>query len=282
MQYPSRRQHPAPRRHRRAEAVLIEGCRRGGEDALDALVYRVSDLAWQAASRVYEDPAEARSASIRGLRAALTALRCWHPPSLSALERRVVAAAGRADAGRAPQLAAEDRPAPPDLVDELRKVARSAVPELREAAELRSFWRLQAYAVLLALVAGLVMLLVGFGTVGRLQHVPPALVEGLQFRVRHAALSEALRDAAWDLPDARTTNRVVAARLEEAALALDEIANLSRSEDVENLRYVAWRVGRRDLARLLNDASGMTASRSPQVMDAALALEEVANWFGVD
>jgi len=165
------------------------------------------------------------------------------------------------------------------LVDDLRRVARESIPELRQAAQQRFFWRLQGYAVVTAVVMGLVMVLVGYGTVRQWQAVPPSLVEGLQFRVRHAALSAALRDLSWDLPEAEGTNRRLAAALEDAALVLDEIGNLAPDDDPQKLRYLAFRISRRDLPALLVEAASIQGLETTVVMDTALALEEVSNWF---
>ncbi|MCD6352430.1 MAG: hypothetical protein J7M26_09950, partial [Armatimonadetes bacterium] len=282
--------------HLRGERVLVQRCRRGDADGLDALVYRLAGPLWQAAVAAGAKEEEVRQAVVEGFDAAMAGLRGWHEPALSALEARAVAVAtarareasgvrrprtGRARTGDAQEpAAAGELTVPGAIVEELRARARAAAPELYEAAQRRGFWLLQAYAVLLALIAGVVMILVNYGSSQRWQAVPPAVMEGVQFRVRHTGLSSVLRDVAWELPDPDGADKASAAVLEEAALALDEVANVSPRERVEQFRYLAWRVRQQDLSSKLEEVAQHLGPARRQVEDAALVLEEVSNWFG--
>jgi hypothetical protein len=258
---------------RRADAILIRRCRQGDEEALQTLLYRLADELWGAAWQAYQDTAAAQAAVLDAWRMVLRALRGWHSPSWARLRRRALGAAGGAAADG--QVLA----APEELLAAMRQAAVEAAPQLAQAARRRAFWHLQAWAVLLALLLGLVMMLVSYQAMGRWHRIPAAVVEGLQFRVRHTALSVTLRELAWQLPDPGGLDRPLVAVLEEAALALDEIANAPAAGAEEQLRYLAWRLRRRPLAALLVQVAEQGRWPPAPLLDSALALEEVENWF---
>jgi hypothetical protein len=245
---------------------------------LDALVYRVADLAWQEAAGACADPEEARLRAMEAFRSALKMLSSWSGPSMLAIEKRVAASARAWQKPSSQPLTRAT--APPEFLEDLRAMARAAIPELREADQRRSFWRLQGYAVVGALLIGLMMILLSYSTIGRWRRVSPELVEGLQFRVRHAGLSSYLRDLAWELPDPQGADYSAMLTLEEAALALDEIVSVASADKAEQLRYLAWRINQQDLPDLLIDLVPVNSAQRQAVMDAALALQEVGNWFG--
>lgn len=269
--------HTNPRRHSRAEAALLARCRAGDPEALEVLAFRLAEPLWRASLTRGADVETRRAAALDGLRAALRALKGWHVASLAHLERRAAAAAG----GHPPEVPGSDAASSlaPAILDDLRVTARAAAAELREAATRRAFWRLQAYAVIAALVLGTGMLGVGYIAMTRTRSIPGPVLDGLTFRIRHQGLSVLLRDLAWELAEQGEEAQRVAAALEEASLALDEIASARSPADSYRLRYVGWRARQRGLSQLVASVADESGIYRAAVMDAALILEEVENWF---
>jgi hypothetical protein len=100
----------------------------------------------------------------------------------------------------------------------------------------------------------------------------------LQFRIRHSGLAMELHDLAWDLPDPHGANRETARTLADAALALDEVANLPPSEAPFSLGYIAERVRTGQLPWKLFGAADAGLGSRDVLLDAGLALEEVETW----
>lgn len=270
-------------RHRRAEAALLRRCKAGDIDALTALAYAMADDVWaavclQRARRGIGDAAEATALddAAEALTHALRRLEGWTTPSLAQLRAAAIEALGVAPAE------VEQRPAtaPPAVVLRLAQTARGRAAALMEATRRRSFWRLQGYAVVGALVLSLAVMLVSYQAMSRIERVPPVLLESLQFRVRHSGLAMTLRDLAWELPDPAGADRPLANALEEAALILDEIATLPPAQAHERLPFTAARIARTGMAHALEAAAEQGVGPKTILLDASLALQEVENCFG--
>lgn len=253
------------RRHRRGDAALIGRCREGNPDALSALAYRLADDLWAATGG---DGSRAAAGLARALRR-LEALRWPTPRELAA-----VATAGLRKRGAA----APTDEAPVEFADVLAEHARQAAPALAEKNKRRHFWLVQAYAVVAALMLSILMVLVTYAILGRMQRQPSAMLAMLQFRIRHSGLAMELHDLAWDLPDPKGENRETAQALDDAALALDEVANLPPQEAPYWLAYIAERVRQGQLPWKLFAAADQNLGGRTALLDAGLALEEIQTW----
>jgi hypothetical protein len=204
---------------------------------------------------------------------ALRRLEALSWPSLQELV--AMAGSGAGAKKRGPALTEE---APVEFAESLAEQARQASASLAEANKRRSFWRLQAYAMVAALVLSIVMVLVSYAVIGRMQKQPSAMLSMLQFRIRHSGLAMELHDLAWDLPDPHGANKETARVLADAALALDEVANLPPSEAPFSLGYIAERVRTGQLAWKLFGAADEGLGSRDVLLDAGLALEEIQTW----
>lgn len=287
--------------HYRAEASLMRRCKAGDLDALTALAYALADDLWTAACLRRADVAPARAsgetrladgpamsdaaevdptglvdAAAEALTFALRKLEGWSTPSLAQLRAAALARLGVV----ATEVEQMQVAAPAEVVVRLAQVARGRAAALTEASRRRSFWRLQGYAVIGALVLSLGVMLASYQAISRIGRVPPVLLETLQFRVRHSGLPTALRDLAWELPDPTGLDRPLATTLEETALLLDEIAALSPVRAPEQLPFMAVRIARRGLTDALQAAAGQEVAPKTDLLDACLVLQEVENCFG--
>ncbi len=257
----------------RARAILVARCRRGDTDALRALAMILADDIWAAVARDALTEDEKTAAAVRSMQAVIQRLQSWHSPSIEELLR---VARGRTSSKSTTE---EDISAPEHVRQVIIRVAVEAAPQLWAATQRRSFWRLQGYAVIAALFLGAMMMLSAWFASTRAQRVPKVVVEGLRFRVIHPGLGTLLRDLAWELAVDEQQSSAVAV-LEEASLALDEIASIGNSDETQRLHYIAWRLRATDLPMRLVDVAGQVSACREAIMDAALALEEVARCFG--
>ncbi len=230
-----------------------------------ALGYRLADGLWAVTGGD-----ESRAAA--GMARAIRRLEALSWPSLPELV--ACAAAGARKRGAA----AVVEEAPAEFAETLAEQARQASAGLAEASKRRGFWRLQAYALVAALVLSIVMVLVSYAVIGRMQRQPSATLATLQFRIRHSGLAMSLHDLAWDLPDPRGANRQTARALADAALALDEVANLPPAEAPFALAYIAERVRNGQLPWKLASAADEGLGSREALLDAGLALEEIQTW----
>lgn len=281
--------------------ALMRRCKAGDLDALTALAYALADDLWTAAclrradveappacggTRLGDRPVLADTgevaptgvvdAAAEALSFALRKLEGWSTPSLAQLRAAALARLGVVAAKVEQMLVA----APPEVVLRLAQVARGRAAALIEASRRRSFWRLQGYAVIGALVLSLGVMLASYQAISRIGRVPPVLLETLQFRVRHSGLATALRDLAWELPDPAGLDRPLATALEETALFLDEIAAMSPVRAREQLPFMAARIARRGMTDALQAAAEQEVGPKTALLDTCLVLQEVENCFG--
>ncbi|MCX7600036.1 MAG: hypothetical protein N2512_14390 [Armatimonadetes bacterium] len=288
-------------RHHRAETTLVRRCKAGDLDALTALAYALADELWAAgclrragakgaaapgvvpssAAPRQSDAAEAIDASaldaaVEALNFALRRLEGWSTPSLAQLRAAALARLAVAPAKVEQTLA----PAPPEVVLRLAQAARAHARALSEGNRRRNFWRLQGYAVVGALVLSVGVMLASYQAISHIGRVPPAVLDALQFRVRHSGLATAMRDLAWELPDPAGMDRPLATALEETALILDEIAALSPAQAHQRLPFMAARIARRSMTYVLEAAAEQEIGQETALLDACLVLQEVENCFG--
>jgi hypothetical protein len=271
------------RRHRRAEAALLRRCRAGDLDALTAIAYALADDVWAAAclrqARQGPAPPDAATAPEEAAEALIHALRRlegWTTPSLAELRAAALAALGVVPA----EVEQKPATAPPEVILRLAQAARQRSSALVEASRRRAFWHVQGYAVVGALVLSIAVILVSYQAMSRIGRVPPVLLEGLQFRVRHSGLATTMRDIAWELPDPTGADRPIANALEEAALILDEIAALSPAQARERLPFTAARIARTGMVYALQAAIEQGIGPKTALLDVCLVLQEVENCFG--
>jgi hypothetical protein len=239
----------------------------GDPDALTALGYRLADGLWAATGGD-----ELRAAA--GMERALKRLKALSWPAMQELATTAGVGAGAKKRGAG----AVTQEAPVEFAERLAEQARQASATLADANKRRAFWRLQAYAVVAALVLAIIMVLVSYAVIGRMQRQPSAMLTMLQFRIRHSGVAMELQDIAWDLPDPRGANKETARVLADAALALDEVANVPPAEAPFTLGYIAERVRAGQLPWKLFGAAEAGLGSKDVLMDAGLALEEVETW----
>lgn len=275
---------PPPESHgSRVEQALYVRCRRGEPEALATVAYRLMDRLYTAASFVAPDEASATTAVLLAWEDTLdllTGLRVGSrlgDRAMQRLGRRLGEYADRQTVARAlhnAALEADDSllPLPEEMVQPLVEAAQRHAPAIAAAcAERRALRRrvgqsLAAAALLAVAYAGWLFLAPG-AAAQELQ------LTCLQQRIVRAELIEMNREFIGELPDPQGANQPQARALQQASLALEEIAN---ARDRQMLRYLAQRLQAEELCEQLAEmARDYEGAPHEELMQTQLVLEEV-------
>jgi hypothetical protein len=270
------------------ERALYFRCRRGEPEALNTLLYQVVDRLYTAAAFAAPDERSAVDAVGATWQELLTLLlrprvgghlrqKAWR-----ILAGYLAAYTDRAGVRKAFRCAQGEEEVslltfPTEELRVLLALTPAYAERIGEATRSRLRRRREALVGVAVFFLAVAAYSLWLGWVSRSAQADVRLV-GLQQRIIKCDLIPVVRDSLADLPDPAGADRVEARVLEQASLALEEVANAGARGGGEELRYLAERVRQEQLPQALLDLSLTRQGLARrELAQAQLALEEVAN-----
>lgn len=272
----------------RVEKALYFRCRRGEQEALATLLYRLGDRLYTAASFVAPDEATAMMAVVGAWEDLLTVLQRTYvgghlqDQAFRLLGRRLALHASRRivrrqlraaihqDEQGLVMLPEEHLPPLIELIDFHAPLIAASYYERRETRK-RALYGAGMGLVVVAAFYGWLVASAGRST-------KDLRMACLQQLVLKRELPATIRDTLLELPDPHGADQAQARVLQQASLVLEEIANTGPNRREQALPYLKKRVQEQDLSHELAEiAATREGLERKELFQAQLALEEVAN-----